>query len=270
MSLIGKKVNHKKIGEGTVVGVDSINHRIYIEFPGKPEPMEFKPKAVAGFLTAEDDKVQEAIMKEVQAQEADEAADKAASEEKARQKTESQAKNNASSKDKKYVPISREEGKALTFLVFQNKTFKEESAGQFIWAPKASPENGQTEFFWDNLMNVREGDVILHCANGRIKAVSRAKGVYTECNRPYKHYKNVEGRQVDCNYTLIDSPIKTKDYQDKIKEYSGIKYAPFGKNATGNMGFLYDIDSKLASTFLKATVEQNPELNDLDYIQWLL
>ena len=53
-------------------------------------------------------------------------------------------------------------------------------------------------------------------------------------------------------------------------QYCNIKYAPFDKNANGNIGYLYGIDNKLVSVFLKETAKNNNEIAELDYIQWLL
>ena len=277
MNLLGQKIKHKAYGVGTVVNMDDDSH-VTIEFASKTSTFQY-PQAFEMFLTAEDDKVQTGVMNDLQAMKdaiaAEKAAKAAAAEEAARLARESQPKKKGTSEDKKFVPVSREDGKALTFLVFQGGTFKEEAEGQFLWAPKVSASGG-TCFHWDNMMNVREGDVILHCADGYIKAVSRAKGSFIECNRPIQYADNVDGlwskdgRKIECEYTLIEKPIKHSDYHDDIIEYCRVKYAPFDKDGNGNMGYLYDLDSRLASIFLQATVEKNPEIKDLDYIQWLL
>ena len=34
--------------------------------------------------------------------------------------------------------------------------------------------------------------------------------------------------------------------------------------------YLYDIDPKLVSVFLKAVIKDNKDIMDLDYIQWLI
>ncbi len=47
-------------------------------------------------------------------------------------------------------------------------------------------------------------------------------------------------------------------------------YTPFDKDGNGNMGYLYDIDPRLASIFLQAAAEKNENVKDLDYIQFLL
>lgn len=278
MNIVGQKIKHKAYGVGTVTEFDGAGH-ITIEFAAKTSTFQY-PQAFEIFLTAEDGKVQEVALKDLQdmkaAIEAEKAAKAEAAAEAARLAAEAEkASKKGSYSEKKYVPVTRQEGQVLTFLVFQGGTFKEESEGQFMWAPKYSAGGG-TCFHWDTLMNVHEGDVILHCADGYIKAVSRAKGTYTECNRPVQYAENVdglwskEGRKIDCDYTVLKNPIKTSDYRDDIIEYCRVKYAPFDKDGNGNMGYLYDIDPHLASIFLQAAAEKNEELKNLDYIQFLL
>ena len=65
-------------------------------------------------------------------------------------------------------------------------------------------------------------------------------------------------------------PIKTSEYRDDVLKYCQVKYAPFNKDGNGNMGYLYDIDPKLASVFLKASANKNADLGNLNYIQWLI
>lgn len=282
MNLVGQKIKHKAYGVGTVIEMEDAGH-ITIEFPVKTSTFQY-PQAFESYLTAEDDKLQEEIIRELQTKKDAEAAEKAAkaaaAEEAARLAREAeQASKKGSYSEKKYVPVKREEGKALTFLVFQGGTFAEESKSQSIWAPIYTAA-GTTVFYWESLMNVREGDVILHCADGYIKAVSRAKGSYYDCDRPEYFMEDAEklpdpnlykhGRKVDLEYTILGTPIRTADYRDSILDYCRVKYAPFDKDGNGNMGYLYDMDSRLASVFLQAAAEKNPELKELDYIHWLL
>ena len=79
--------------------------------------------------------------------------------------------------------IERVEGQHLTFLVFQGSTFAKEYKGGYIWAPKYTQAGG-TCHHWDRLLDVREGDIILHCADGHIEAISVAKGPCFDAESP--------------------------------------------------------------------------------------
>ena len=277
MDILNISVKHKTFGNGKVIEFDGTSY-LTAQFASKTAKFPF-PGAFEKFLIAEDDNVQAEILSEIQLKKkAEEAAKQAAAEAKAlviKQAKEAAAAKKPSSgaQAKKYVPTVRKEGQHLTYLVFQGSTFDDECKGQFIWAPKYT-KGGGTCYHWDRLMDVREGDVILHCAGGYIKALSRAKGSYQECDRPNmegaEELWEKDGRVIYCNYTVIPKPIKTSGYKEDILQFCQVKYAPFDKDGNGNMGYLFDIAPGLASVFLKASAKTNKVVSDLDYIQWLI
>lgn len=271
MNLTGQKVKHKTLGIGTVVKHDDVDH-ITVEFSSKTSIFQY-PMAFEKYLEAEDGKLQREILSDLQdkkqAIEDEKAAIIAKRTEEARQ---TYGVGGEASDDKKYVPVKRTEGIPLTFLVFQGGIFDEQSREQYIWAPVYNAA-GDHLFYWDNLMNIREGDIIIHADSGYIKAVSRAKGTWYFFDNPYDLFDNPiynDGRRVDLEVTLINNPVLTSDFREEIIQYCNVKYAPFDKNGNGNRGYLYDIDSRLVSVFLKAAVKTNKEIADLEYIQWLL
>lgn len=145
---------------------------------------------------------------------------------------------------------------------------------EFIWAPKCT-KGGGTCHHWDRLMNVREGDIIFHCADGYIQAISRAKGSCMDSARPDKTSGDwtmweKDGRRVDCEYHQLKKPIKHGAYKETIIKYCGVKYAPFDKDGNGNMGYLFDLNKELAAFFMNEIIKKNPEVVDLDYVKFLL
>ncbi len=271
MNLIGQKVKHKSFGIGTVTGQEDAEH-ITVEFPNKTATFKY-PFAFEKYLEAENKKLQEEILADLHVKQ------QAIEEEKAEQaaKWKEMALNTygggASDYDEKqYVPVKRTEGVPLTFLVFQGGIFDVQAKEQYIWSPIYNAA-GDHLFYWDNIMNIREGDIIIHADGGFIKAVSRAKGSWYSFDNPYDIFDNPiykDGRRVDLDVTLINNPVCTSDFKDEIIRYCNVKYSPFDKNANGNRGYLYDIDNKLVSVFLKETVKNNKDIKELDYIQWLL
>lgn len=269
MDLTGKKVKHKTFGTGTIVKADE-QGRITVEFGTKTSSFQY-PLAFESYLEAEDRDLQDAIMAELQLKK-----DAIEEEKVAKRARLAEAVQwiygSSEYVEKKYVPVKRVEGKALTFFVFQGGIYDIQSKEQYIWAPVYSA-SGDNMFYWDSIMNVHEGDVILHGDGGYVKAVSRAKGQWYQFDNPYDIFDNPiykDGRRVDCEYTIFNTPILTSDFRDDIIRYCSVKYAPFDKNGNGNRGYLYDIDMNLASVFIKAAAENNPELNNLEYIHWLL
>lgn len=86
-------------------------------------------------------------------------------------------------------------------------------------------------------------------------------GIYADDNH---------GRLVFCNYTYIENPISAWDYTEQTRKYSHVKYAPFNVKGTGNIGYLYELDQRLATLFLEESVKKNPALGEIDYVKEFL
>ena len=270
MNLIGQKIKHIAFGMGTVIEQDDAGH-IAVEFPGKTSVFQY-PMAFDKFLSAEDEDLQKEILSELHTKKKAIEVEKGIQAAKRKEAINTYGGVASDYSDKKYVAIKRTDGVPLTFLVFQGGIFDIQSREQYIWAPIYNAAREHL-FYWDNLMSVREGDIILHADGGYIKAVSRAKGSWYSFDNPYDIFDNPiynDGMRVDLEVTLINRPILTSDFREDIIRYCNVKYAPFDKNGNGNRGYLYNIDSKLVSVFLKEIVKENKEIAELDYIQWLL
>ena len=146
------------------------------------------------------------------------------------------------------------------------KTTSTKTGSRWIFIPGTFTVSG---------MDVREGDVIFHCADGFIQAISQAKGSCKDCARPgqdiseWLNWEN-DGRKVECDYYVLKAPLKHGNYKDKILEYCNVKYAPFDKYGNGNLGYLYDLNPKLAEFFIQEIAKKNPEIMDCDFIKFLL
>ena len=279
VNLLNQKVKHfGNLGVGTVIEQD--DKHLTVEFSSKTMKFQY-PASFEKFLIAEDENVANAIAAELKAiKDAEEAAKAEAAAKKAAEeqakiealKAQAASSGKKASASKAYQPVQRVDGQALTYFVFQKTTNNEEKAGQFIWAPKFTKDGG-TAHHWDKLMDVRAGDVIFHSSGGYIKAISRAKAECKDSARPATgDWSNWEkdGRRVDCEYHVLKNPLKHGNYKEKILEYCNVKYAPFDKDGNGNMGYLFDLDQNLAAFFIQEIAKQNPEVKDLDFLQFLL
>lgn len=281
MNLVGKHVIHelkivfKSLGKGIVLEQDENN--IIVEFEKETKSFKY-PDAFKSFLRAEDVVIQGEILKEIAAYDAkieeEKQKEKEAREALWKKKLEEMSqKSSNKSADKKVKRIVREEGKFLTFLVFQGGTYRIESKGGYIWAPKYN-HGGGTCHHWDKLLDVRKGDIIFHCDGGYIRAISIVKDNCYDKESPIElaaedlWAKN--GRMVECEYIEIDDPIRHSDYKGEILKYCNVKYAPFDKDGNGNMGYLYDLNRELAKFFVEEMVVKNGYLLKYDFIQEIL
>lgn len=274
MQLLNLNVKHKAFGKGIITEVNG--KYLTIQFEAKIAKFIY-PDAFEKFISAEDNTTQAAIMEELAAEkqaaeEERKAEELRRAEEERRRAAERQAVSSTKN-SKPNIRAKRVEGKKMVFFVFQGNTFDKECKGGYIWAP-VSDRAGNKPHHWERLLDVRQGDIILHGCDGYIKAVSMAKTACYDCNQPVElaveELWDREGRKVDCDYTVIKNPIKTLEFKDDIIRLCQVKYAPFDKDGNGNMGYLFDINRELAKIFIRASVEQNKYLADLDYISELL
>lgn len=274
MNLLNEKVVHSSFGIGTITEVKG--NFITVKFSSRESKFIY-PDAFEKFIQAQNNEVQNAILAEI-------SATKKLTEEKKQaelaliesRKQQLVATPKAPTTVKHYstpAPTKRTSGKPMTFYVFQGSTFDKEYRGGYIWAPITN-KAGTRPHHWTRLLDVREGDIILHGCGGYVQAVSVACGPCYECKQPAEltteNLWDLEGRRVDCDYTYIQRPIKTSTLAKDIIRYCGVKYAPFDRDGNGNMGYLFEINRDLAKIFINASLKANPNLGNLPYIQDLL
>ena len=147
------------------------------------------------------------------------------------------------------------------FYVFQNKSFDEECAGEYLWAPKYA-KDGTQNHHWTRMQEVKKGDVIFHGYKQHVAAVSIANTDSYTADRPGELSADAwtkEGWRVDTDYFVFPHAIASKDYWDKLKLMQPDKYSPFDKNGSGNMGYLFPITKEMGIFLLDATAgKTNP------------
>ena len=103
--------------------------------------------------------------------------------------------------------------------VNQNQTYKAEVGGGFLWSPKTRSDGARHKFY-DNMLDVRPGDVIFSFCDARIKAV----GVVTQQAVPSPKPDfgsagaawSAEGWLVTAEFSVFDHPIRPKDHIDAL------------------------------------------------------
>lgn len=161
-----------------------------------------------------------------------------------------------------------------TFFCFQGNQYQAECYGGYIFAL-----SGKGVASWERLLEVKEGDIIFHCEDQKIKAISIAadsKSFITD--RPKGHYSannypDNTGRMVKTKYQLLNHPISTACYKKEIIAFQGNpdgKGYPFNVNGTGNQGYLFSLNKSLAKFFMEEIVKCNPFMKEKDYVKDLL
>ena len=287
MNLIGEKVINAKFGTGTITSIDS--GYMTVQFAEKVSKFKY-PDAFQKHITLENKTLQAemndiataAVEEKVTAEEkakAQKYKDFMESVEAAKAPVKKEPRHNAGATSKKTYAAAQkgtikwDPGKRRTYYCFQGGSFNDEYAGGYIWAPYES-RYGMKFHYWDRLKDLKEGDMIFHAVHGKIRAISLVREESIIAARPEELVGMFEGDThgylVRCNYTYIDNPISAWDYTEQIKEYNRVKYAPFNVNGTGNLGYLYELDQRLATLFLEESVKKNPALEEIDFVREFL
>lgn len=284
---MGEKVISARYGIGTIISIDG--SYMSVQFDEKVSKFKY-PDAFQKHISLENESLQAemnaiatmAVEEKVRAEENEKSQkfmEVMKSVEAARAPVSKQTLGKDTPSHKKATSAERREtikwdpGKRRTYYVFQGGSFDDEYAGGYIWAPYES-KYGMKFHYWERLMDLKEGDMVFHAVRGKIKAVSIVREPYTVAARPGEligvYADDNHGYLVHCNYTYIDNPISAWDYTEQTRKYSQVKYAPFNVNGTGNLGYLYELDQRLATFFLEESVKKNPTLGEIDFVKEFL
>ena len=287
MNLIGEKVTSTRYGIGTITSIDGSH--MTVQFSEKASKFKY-PDAFQKHLSLKNESLQEemnsiattAVNEKELAQEKEKAQkfrEVMQSVEEARTPVKRELSGKIAVPHKKALQTERkgtikwDPGKRRTYYVFQGGSFDDEYAGGYIWAPYES-KYGMKFHYWDRLKDLKEGDMLFHADHGKIRAVSLVRGPHAVAARPGElvgpYEEDTHGFLVYCNYTYIENPISAWDYTEQTRKYSQVKYSPFNVKGTGNLGYLYELDQRLAMLFLEESVKKNPALGEVDFVREFL
>lgn len=149
------------------------------------------------------------------------------------------------------------------FIVFQNKTFKEEKNGQYLWAPQRNNRNGKV-FHWENMKKVQPGDIIFSMYRQEMVSVNVATKKAIEANNPFIEHEKTWARNgwlVKADYKVLSRPVSMKKHMNEILPLCPPKYSPFTRKGTGAQGYLFEIDVNLGDLLLELAKRNNSGLN---------
>jgi 5-methylcytosine-specific restriction protein B len=129
------------------------------------------------------------------------------------------------------------------WFVTQGATFNSNQGMKFLWAPKIG-QDGRNRFYWDNVLNVKKGDIIFNYSDG-LQAVSVATndGYDAPNPNPGQGWNN-DGNRVDIELVSL-TPIITgntlaSNNKNIIQHLSTLNNKPFNINGGVNQGYLYE------------------------------
>jgi hypothetical protein len=136
--------------------------------------------------------------------------------------------------------------------VNQNKTWKQETEGGYMWSPKTN-KAGRRSHYYDNMTRVKPGDIVYSYYNkdknraihqlGIIKSVGFGYEKPTEIKRDW----NDNGWKVNVEYFALDKPINIINHIDTLRVFLPDKYKPFGYDGSGLEFYLTQVPLRLAA-----------------------
>lgn len=124
--------------------------------------------------------------------------------------------------------------------VNQGATLTEEKEEGIIWAP-LTDKGGRSQYHWDTMEEVKQGDIILHYANGSIRYVSRVLEDCIHSEKPSSISNsnwNEQGRLVRVEYYQLQPHISLNLFSHEIMKLQ-IYQGPIHSGAGVKQGYLF-------------------------------
>jgi putative restriction endonuclease len=138
--------------------------------------------------------------------------------------------------------------------VNQNQTYKHEVRGNFLWSPKVNA-NGARNQFYENMREVRPGDVVFSFCDTRIRAIGGVTGVAQTGPKPDfgaagANWSN-EGWFVPVYYVGLENCIRPKDHIAVLRPFLPVRYSPLQQNGDGLQSvYLAEVPESLADALI--------------------
>lgn len=124
--------------------------------------------------------------------------------------------------------------------VNQNQTFRQETAGGYLWSPKLKKDGGRNPFY-EFMREVAPGDLVLSFEGTYIRAIGVIQSHCYECPKPQEFGAagpnwNLIGWKVDVYFHILRHQIRPADHMPALLPHLAQKYAPLQSDGRGLQG----------------------------------
>ena len=138
--------------------------------------------------------------------------------------------------------------------VNQNKTYKAEVGGGYMWSPKSNKDGGFNQFY-KNMTEAGVGDIVFSFSNTLIKTVGVVSASACSSEKPKEFGKagdawDTDGWLVQVDYEEINNPLKPKNHMDILGPLLPDRYSPIRADGGGNQVYLAEISKAMATSLL--------------------
>jgi len=156
--------------------------------------------------------------------------------------------------------------------VNNKQTFEHEITGNYLWSPIKRRDGGASKFY-DNMLEVSVGDIVLSYADGLIRAIGIASGNAYRSQKPDAFNQGVAsgwgavGWLVPVYFKRLTNPFRPKAYLSEIVPLLPAKYSPMQANGNGNQAaYLSEISEELANIIISLSGSGNLVSNLLSMV----
>jgi hypothetical protein len=135
--------------------------------------------------------------------------------------------------------------------VNQNQTFRQETAGGYLWSPKRKA-NGNRNPFYEFMREVSPGDLVFSFCDARIKAFGIARSYGYEAAKPAefgqagRNWEHI-GWRIDVEFHEAPTLVRPSDWIDQLRPLLPSRYAPLDARGRGSQSmYLTELPEPLA------------------------
>src|SRR5664280_2419052 len=134
--------------------------------------------------------------------------------------------------------------------VNQNQTFRQETAGGYLWSPKRNA-NWARNPFYETMREVSPGDVVFSFVDTVIAAIGVAQSYCWESPKPAEfgttgqYWDNV-GWKVLVKFTPLVHRVKPKDHMGVLGPLLPLHHSPLRRTGDGYQRYLTRLDPEFA------------------------
>ena len=156
--------------------------------------------------------------------------------------------------------------------VSQNKTFKQEIGGGYMWSPKADV-NGKVVRSYSNMTKVAMGDLVLAFYQGAVQSIGLVTHHATSSPKPKDFGASGEawsnsGWLVPVSWNSLPTKIRPRDHMLSLLPLLPERHSPIRSDGTGNQAYLFSIEKPLAEKIISMSGVRLDEMDGYSTIDF--
>lgn len=161
-----------------------------------------------------------------------------------------------------YVQERGAQTKRNSWWVNQGQSYRQGLEGRFLWSPQVA-RDGRQRPYYSSMLQVAEGDAILHYSVSAIRAVGRALGAGVEATRPpgIPDAWNEDGYRVEAEYLELERPIQLSEIPMRMRVPAN---GPFATGGSVQQGYLYRADPAFVRELVRLFKDRWPPGSPFD------